>query len=229
MENKNLEILERQLNQLGEEVQKTFVNIIEKGKELKESLVEKENNDEETAIPRYVDTEDLMVDGPFNEDTTEIPAEYVPHDEFNDMVTLEEEFNDESIKQKCEELEMEVDDEMNNIVGIVCYVGDLTEQLIHGYNCNIKEFRLFNKYLITNLGMEIHEFMITPEMESEDDIIVIFSIDGMEFSHKVSDLMNVGLATWIQSISHPVEMSGLEYRAITKLCTANELLIRVED
>ena len=180
-----------------------------------------------TEIKDQLDADgDLIVDGPFvSEEITTMPAGYVPYEEFERMTTIEE-CSEESIQQRCEELQMEVEEE-NNVIGIVCYVGDLTEQLINAYNCNIKELKLFNKYLITNLGMEVYDITVNPEeMDTINDILLDFSIDDEAFSMTVGELKDLGLVTWIDSIEHPVEMSGLEFRALTKLCTANEITSR---
>ena len=145
-----------------------------------------------TEIKDQLDADgDLIVDGPFvSEEITTMPAGYVPYEEFERMTTIEE-CSEESIQQRCEELQMEVEEE-NNVIGIVCYVGDLTEQLINAYNCNIKELKLFNKYLITNLGMEVYDITVNPEeMDTINDILLDFSIDDEAFSMTVGELMDL--------------------------------------
>ena len=136
-----------------------------------------------------------------------------------DLPTLEE-----SIKCRCEELKEEIDNEPE-LDGIVCYVGETVKQLIHEYNCNMYEFRLFDRCLVTNIGLKIIDTVIKAEMNYVNDTIIKFKLNGSDdvYSCTVNELMELGLAIWVDSDTRTLNLSGIEYRGLTKICCVNEI------
>ena len=133
---------------------------------------------------------------------------------------------EETIKERCAELMDEIEGEPS-IDGIVCYVGETVKQLMNGYNCNMYEFKLFGKYLVSNVGIKVVDTIIKAEMCYMNDAIVKFKINDSEeiFAMTVDSLMDLGLAIWIDEETETLNLSGIEYRGLTKICCDNEIVI----
>ena len=97
--------------------------------------------------------------------------------------------------------------------------------MIHEYNCNMYEFRLFDRYLVTNIGIKVIDTIIKAEMNYINDTIVKFKLNGGEdvYSCTVSELMELGLGIWVEGDTKTLNLSGIEYRGLTKICCDNEL------
>lgn len=131
---------------------------------------------------------------------------------------------EEAIKERCIELMDEIDKEPI-IDGIVCYVGGTMKQLVNECNCNMYEFKLFSKYLVTNVGVKVIDSIIKADMCYMNDVIVKFKMNDSEqiFAMRIDELMDLGLAIWVDEETDTLNLSGIEYRGLTKICCDNEI------
>lgn len=162
--------------------------------------IEKDNEDFACKLGEWYETEDI--------------------EKCEDLPTLEE-----SIKCRCEELKEEIENEQELEGSIMCYVGESIKYLVHECNCNMYEFRLFDRYLVTNIGINIVDTVIKAEMNYVNDTIVKFKLNDCEdiYACTVDELMELGLAIWVDSDTKTLNLSGIEYRGLTKICSDNEI------
>lgn len=113
-------------------------------------------------------------------------------------------------------------------IEISCIVGTRSKTLVDGTNCNIIPVQILNSAIITNIGLEVKEVIIKPEMESIEDLILKVQLyEGENITvHelKLEELDEAGLVIVVDSLTNVLEFTSVEFRGLTKMIDYGEII-----
>ena len=149
-----------------------------------------------------------------------------------DKVLMEEEVIEEK-ESTIEEIEQRVKEAAENmediaeLLEIPVSVCGVNHSLVNGLNCNITPVPILNVAIVSNIGLNIVDINIKPEMETMLELILDIIVKSDEnqsyYRFSLADLYSVGLVTVVESITKEIELTPIEFRGLTVEMYLDEL------
>jgi hypothetical protein len=155
--------------------------------------------------------------------------------EAEEYETLAIEEKEESSIEEIEQRVKEAAENMENLVELLeipVSVCGVKHSLVDGLNCNIAPIPILNVAIVSNIGLNIVDINIKPEMETMLelvlDIIVTTGENKSYYRFSLADLYSVGLVTVVESITKEIELTPIEFRGLTVEMDLDELPLFTE-
>ena len=147
------------------------------------------------------------------------------------VIEEKEESSIEEIEQRVKEAAENMED-LVELLEIPVSVCGVKHSLVDGLNCNITAIPILNIAIISNIGLNILDIYIKPEMETVLelllDIVVTTGDDESYYRFSLADLYSVGLVTVVESITKEIELTPIEFRGLTVEMYLDELPLFAE-